>query len=164
MTPKTMGERAWYAYHCLPRGKNGKPPPRRPFEEAHGLHNGTLKRVFLGASPRAEMLDKVALALEVPIEWLLRGEGKAPKLSGVLPPISSLEREEDDGGLPIDQLVAKIQKGKHRTLAAVVEERRAAGPISEPALRALWAVGQQSPIDFDRTTWHFILKDLERSL
>ena len=78
----TFAERAWYAYHCLPRGRRGKPPsidsllgrPRRAM----------LTRLFRGerTDPRHATREILAEVLKVPPECLDYGKGDPPTLTG----------------------------------------------------------------------------------
>lgn len=157
----TMAERAWYAYHCLLR-EDGKPPKIRPFEEAHGIHNGTLKRVFLGRKPRADMLGKVAIALGVTMDYLVYGIGDPPKLTGPLPSIATLQKGQETPPDTLEMLVERAKVSRYPALGQALEERLRAGTLNDSAARSVWEWAQHSPIDFDKTTWHFVLRDFER--
>jgi hypothetical protein len=77
---KTIGDRAWYAFNCLPRERGGMPKVR-PLEEKFGLSNGALKKLFTGAVPRADKLPDHLRALRVSYEWLVEGVGERPRLT-----------------------------------------------------------------------------------
>jgi hypothetical protein len=79
---ETFAERVWYAYQCLPRGRDGKLPsidsllgrPRRAM----------LTRLFSGerSNSRPETRMILAEVLNVPLEWLDSGKGDPPRLTG----------------------------------------------------------------------------------
>jgi len=76
----TITQRAWLAWQCLPRGRNGKPPPIRRLEIAHGLSNAQLRKLILGTTirPSHDALLKMAAALKCDPVWLSTGEGQSP--------------------------------------------------------------------------------------
>lgn len=88
MTFATMGQRVWFAWHCLPRDDRGEPPTLRSLEVAHGLANGTLHKLTwdLLKRPGYERLTKVCEALGVTPEWLQTGRGPGPVASWPVPP------------------------------------------------------------------------------
>jgi transcriptional regulator with XRE-family HTH domain len=85
----TLADRAWYAYHCLPRDRNGKPPTFKELEAAEQLPYSTLSHVMSGrrSQQRHETFAKIARALRVTEAWL-RGEAAehGPTLTGEWPP------------------------------------------------------------------------------
>ena len=95
----TFADRAWYAYQCLPRGKNGKPPS---LLKAMGPEKSLLlARLFNGerSVPREETRALIAAALRVPRAWLDLADGEAPKLSAPYKPMvrDQKMREQDPG-------------------------------------------------------------------
>lgn len=84
----TFAARAWFAYHCLPRDQDGKPPASTALEAANGLNRGKLGKIFRDGAPQIPIktLRSAAAALGVAPEWLESGEGPPPTLSGPLPP------------------------------------------------------------------------------
>lgn len=88
MTSWSFADRAWHAYHCLPRTRRGKPPSYNSLEKAHGLSSGTLSRVMLGERAEFAMstVEAIARALQVSLDWLMEGKGEAPKPTGPVPP------------------------------------------------------------------------------
>jgi hypothetical protein len=78
-----MGERAWWAYQCLPRDAWGEPPPLRELERAHGLGNAALRKLIWDVTvrPGLAQLEKLAAALQVTPEWLQFGRGTMPLAS-----------------------------------------------------------------------------------
>ena len=84
----SLADRAWLAYHALPRTRRGKPPSYRSLEDAAGLSNGTISRVMLGEREDHGYETKLALAkvLQVPVTWLAEGVGEPPKPTGTVPP------------------------------------------------------------------------------
>jgi hypothetical protein len=85
----TLADRAWYAYHCLPRDRRGKLPSVRELERDHALAQATLAHIFTGrrALHRSDTAPKIAKALRASESWL-RGDAGArgPTLTGMLPP------------------------------------------------------------------------------
>ncbi len=77
---KTIADRVWYAWHCLPRKKNGRLPSRRSLEQQQGISPATLSKLMAGerVNVRVETIDKVAKALRVTPEWLMSGRGAGP--------------------------------------------------------------------------------------
>lgn len=82
----TIADRAWYAWHCLPRSKKGKPPSWKSLEKEYGVATTTFSKLFSGERKTVELetLPKMASALRVSEMWLYKGEGEVPKLSGPL--------------------------------------------------------------------------------
>ena len=83
----TFAERAWYAYLCLPRVKEGKPPP---IDQVMGRqHSRLLHKLFKGHcnDPRQKTRELVAEALRVPRPWLDLGTGACPRLTGPYRPM-----------------------------------------------------------------------------
>lgn len=90
MTPgDSLGDRVWWALHCLPRsGPRHQAPGRKELEKRHGLANGTMGSLIHGARTevRNETLTRLAAALQVSSEWLNEGKGAPPKLTGHIGP------------------------------------------------------------------------------
>jgi hypothetical protein len=88
MTSWSFADRAWHAYHCLPRTRRGKPPSYNSLEKNARLSSGTLSRVMLGEREEfaKSTLEALARALQVSLDWLVEGKGEAPKPSGPVPP------------------------------------------------------------------------------
>lgn len=100
----SLAERAWYAFHCLPRGsRTKKPTPPTVLEKAHGLPRGSLGLIFSGTrtEPRLATRAKLAEALQVTEDWLIRGTGTPPTLTGLLPPRPRAEVWETDEEKPV---------------------------------------------------------------
>lgn len=85
-----LGDRVWWALHCLPREKSGKAPSSRSVELASDppLANGTIAAILRGdrQDVTKETLGRLAAALRVEPEWLLLGKGKRPVLEGTIGP------------------------------------------------------------------------------
>ena len=77
-----LADRAWHAYHCLPRDKTGKLPSYRQIGRAHGLSPGVISRMMLGTRTKIwpQTLLKMAGALGCTVEFLTTGNGRAPRL------------------------------------------------------------------------------------
>jgi len=86
---KTLADRIWYAYHCLPRtGRMRKPPTRRSLEIKYGLSNGMLGRLLAGERqhPEPETLVALSKMFGVSLDWLMTGDGVAPVATEPVPP------------------------------------------------------------------------------
>lgn len=81
---ETLGDRAWFAWQCLPRDEQGLSPAPRALEQAHELPEGLLSAVFEGRRKSVTALAAVRLAraLCCDVGWLLEGVGTAPELTG----------------------------------------------------------------------------------
>lgn len=84
----TIAERAWFAWHCLPRNRRNKPPAIRKLELAHGLANAALRKVIYGqtARPAYDSVLKMAAALNCSPQWLVANEGPGPLASTFVEP------------------------------------------------------------------------------
>jgi len=83
----TFAERAWYAYLCLPRDKQGKPPP---LNQVIGKNRRTLlHNLFKGlrTDARQKTRELIAEALRVDRAWLDHGSGAGPRLTGPYRPM-----------------------------------------------------------------------------
>jgi hypothetical protein len=94
--PKSLADRAWYAWHCLPR-KGGRLPTRDALEERHKLPQGVLSKIMKGKrnTLREATLKRVAGALGAKPEWLGHGQGPAPVAEHLVPARPKSEREMD---------------------------------------------------------------------
>lgn len=81
-------DRAWLAWHSMPRGAKGKPPSWRSIELEHKLAEGTFSKLFKGhrTEQGMPMLARIARALHVDVVWLVHGIGDPPTPSGPVPP------------------------------------------------------------------------------
>lgn len=85
----TLADRAWYAYHCLPRSGAGKLPTFKELEVSVGIAYGTLSHVMKGrrSQHQHETFREMARALRVSEAWLHGDDGaRGPTLTGMLPP------------------------------------------------------------------------------
>ncbi len=122
----TLNDRVWYAWHCLPRGANGRPPPWKPFEKLHGIALATFQKLATEdrRSVDFETLVKLARALGVTTDWLSKGEGPAPTPTG---PVSS-RAERYALAQTLDATMAKVEAGG------------GVGPATEPTTQLQMAV------------------------
>jgi transcriptional regulator with XRE-family HTH domain len=84
----TIAQRAWFAWHCLPRTEKGQPPPIAQLERDHGLSHAQLRKLVMGLSkrPSYSTLTRAAQALACAPEWLGDNEGEPPRCSVFVPP------------------------------------------------------------------------------
>ena len=77
-----FGERAWYAYQCLPRQPNGDPPSMMAV--IGKVHRQKLSKIFRGevTDPEETTRKLVAEVLHVSRGWLDHGVGDPPALTG----------------------------------------------------------------------------------
>lgn len=104
---KTLADRVWYAYHCLPRtGRLRKPPSKRSLEIRYGLSNGMLGRLMAGERqhPEPETLVALAKMFGVTMEWLVTGEGTAPESREPVPPRVPYLLSDDEERDPSDAM------------------------------------------------------------
>jgi len=83
----TIAQRAWFAWHCLPRNDKGQPPSINQLERDHGFSHAALRKVIMGRAPRPgyTTLVKAAEALRCDAGWLGSNEGPAPVCSWPVP-------------------------------------------------------------------------------
>ena len=84
---RTINQRAWFAWQCLPRDEKGFPPKFRELERSVDLHNAQLRNLVMGVSkrPAPESLGKLARALAVSLEWLVAEIGPGPVATWPVP-------------------------------------------------------------------------------
>lgn len=85
---ETMGQRAWWAYQCLPKDPMGHAPKFRELERREELANNSLRRLIWGEAVRPGLvqLEKLARALNCDPEWLQFGRGQQPLARWPVPP------------------------------------------------------------------------------
>lgn len=91
----TIGQRAWFAWHCLPRNDKGQPPSISQLERDHGLSHAQLRKLVMGLSsrPSYSTLTRAAQALDCAPEWLADSEGTPPVCSVFVPPGPPLRKK-----------------------------------------------------------------------
>lgn len=84
--PATLNDRAWVAFHCLPKVK-GRRPSRATLEHQYELPRDILSDLFNDArsSVPTGVVARLAEALGVSEDWLREGKGPGPKVSGPVP-------------------------------------------------------------------------------
>lgn len=95
----TLPDRLWYAYHCLPRGADGKPPSYRALERDHDLSNGLLSRLMHGErlAIEHETWKRLHAAMRVAPPWLdYGGPNGPPPPKGLIPLRPGTERRYGD--------------------------------------------------------------------
>lgn len=87
-----FSDRAWLAWHSLPRDARGKPPSMSSVEQSvkPPLSNGTLQKIFNETKKgpgRPETQELLALALRADFDWLIRNKpgSTAPLPTGPVP-------------------------------------------------------------------------------
>ncbi len=91
-----LAQRIWFAWHCLPRGKDGTPPSWRSLEMSHQLPNGVFSKILAGSRQTVEAAtyQKLGRALRAPVLWLLTGDDPPDlKTTG---PFQALGSDEQD--------------------------------------------------------------------
>lgn len=155
----TVAERAWWAYHCLPRDKRGKPPAATRLESSVGLGRGTLGRLFSGERvPIPENLEKAATALEVTSAWLTFGEGVAPSLTGPLPPRPGTDVPAWQPPSPPPEVIVE-KPVRYENLRRVVTSMRGERP-DEFLDEVLVSAALYSPTDLPEMSWKAMLDGL----
>lgn len=84
-----IGDRVWYALHCLPRDEHGRAPPPTRFEKPEGeISRVTLSKLISGARQSVDppTLVKIGKALGVSVGFLADAEQPWPKPTGPIPP------------------------------------------------------------------------------
>lgn len=83
-----MGQRAWWAYQCLPKDRLGNAPKFRELERREKLANNSLRRLIWGEAVRPGLvqLEKLARALNCDPEWLQFGRGERPATKNYIQP------------------------------------------------------------------------------
>lgn len=94
---ETINDRVWYAWHCLPRDKRGKPPSWKGLEKKYAISQATFSRLASGERKTVDLetLPRLAEALGVGVLWLLKGDGDRPKLTGPYRPRAERYEEFD---------------------------------------------------------------------
>jgi transcriptional regulator with XRE-family HTH domain len=116
MMSESFADRAWYAYHCLPRTKRGKPPSYNSLEKAAGISSGTISRAMLGDREEfsKSTLEALARVLNVSIDWLVDGRGEKPPLTGPIPPrlpyLNTMNEFSDKVPFPKDRQAVEVAK------------------------------------------------------
>jgi hypothetical protein len=84
----SIAQRAWFAWHCLPRNEKGQPPSINHLERDHDLSHAQLRKLIMGKAPRPgyTTIVKAARALDCDPGWLGRNEGPRPVTSWLVPP------------------------------------------------------------------------------
>jgi len=108
----TLGDRVWYAIHCLPRRDEGQVPDMKSLELRAGISNGTIGKLVKGARtrPAAKTVSSLAAVLGVGVPWLLDGVGVSPTLTGPLPPRPGAEdldawQPDSDTGVFVREMI-----------------------------------------------------------
>jgi len=87
--PRSLADRVWYLYHCLPRDEHGSPPSFRELEKAAGLSASTMSRTVNGVRRHHghETFARIAKVLGVSPDLLRTGVGEWPAPTGNIPPV-----------------------------------------------------------------------------
>ena len=115
----TLAQRAWFAWHCLPRTEKGQPPSIRSLEGAYELSNAQLRKLIMGLSKRPSYgeLVKMAMALDCDPEWLQSGQGEGPRATTFIPEGPPLPKPKGsmpgrDDGLRANEIVLFERKAR----------------------------------------------------
>lgn len=84
----SVGERAWWAWQCLPRNDRDQPPTWRSLEKKYGMTNATIRRWIWDLNtenPTVKTAAVVATALRCTPEWLVDEEGPGPMTDRHIP-------------------------------------------------------------------------------
>ena len=84
----SIAQRAWFAWHCLPRNDRGQPPSLNVLEREFKFSHAQLRKIVMGRSPRPgyATIIRAAEALKCDAGWLGEGEGPPPVCSVFVPP------------------------------------------------------------------------------
>lgn len=94
----TFNDRVWFAWHCLPRSRSGRPPPYAKLERREDgtqrVAYATISKIMTGErkSVDPDTLFELAEIFHVTPAWLQKGDGPPPTPTGVVPPRSEHER------------------------------------------------------------------------
>lgn len=155
----TAADRAWLAYHCLPRDEKGRLPALTALEKTVKLGRGTLSRFFSGERiPTPKNLEKAAAALQVPSAWLAFGEGHAPRLTGPLPPRPGTTTHGWQVETPMPERWVD-KPVRYENLRRVVTSLRGTRP-DEFLDEVLVSAALHSPTDLPEASWMAMLDGL----
>jgi transcriptional regulator with XRE-family HTH domain len=168
----TLADRAWFAYHCLPRDPDGKPPAATALEERSQppISRGTLSKTFSGKRTKhtAEVMDRVAKVLHTTVDFLLKGEGEPPKLTGPLPPRpASFDPETWEPAQVPEAASSSYSPAAFPNLETELAARAhlAAGghgpPVPASGVAVLRRLAARQGEDFARRTWQAHMDELE---
>ncbi len=132
----SLADRVWFAYHCLPRQLNGAPLSFRSLEVAHGMPNGAIQKVAMGArkEPARASFRLLARALRVTEAWLEFGGDGGPAPT-VIPPRPGEEwqlHRELEGW---DEAVAEAKADKRQIIPPEAFRAGAVWPVIRPCDR-----------------------------
>lgn len=143
----TLAQRVWFAWHCLPRGKDMAPPSWRRLEMAEQLPNGVFSKILSGhrQTVEAQTFRKLARALQVPFLWLLSGE-EPPDLqtTGPFTVLGATERDPEELDRRVRSYLRRcgfdedrIEQASHLLLATPEEHRTPFGTMTNAAATEL---------------------------
>ncbi len=154
---KTLGDRVWWAWNCLPRRADGKPDDYLSIEREHGISNGTISQLIKGdrVDVRGATLAKLSAALRVSPAWLLERHGPDPRLTGE--PIGR-ETERKALGLSGSGEMAKVNLTNLSRALIFLE-----GEVSDEVARAVMTEADGREDDRTPREWVAIIEDKERA-
>lgn len=137
-------ERAWLAWHSMPRQANGKPPSWRSIELEHNLAEGTFSKMFKGHRREhgLAMYERLARALRTEVLWLVHGVGTPPTASGPVPP-----RDEPVERSSVERVLTVFRHGLLRAGVPLPAVRAAVGAAGENLHAFGVAQGPELPED-----------------
>jgi hypothetical protein len=144
-----FAERAWLAWHSLPRDENGKPPTRRSLEVNYGLSQAVVSRLFGGyiKTVEAQTLIKLARALHVDPTWLATGVAKAPTPTG---PMVPLPGSYDPASFIPEPTIEFDDRYPNRATAAGIARR---GGVAPDAIESVLADELMADVDPPELWW-----------
>jgi hypothetical protein len=125
---QSLGQRAWYAYWCLPRDAKLQPPGYRELERAHKLTNARLQKLVTGQLKRPSYgeLIKMAAALKCEPAWLESGAGEAPHAQYPIPPFPEPKKKKQSAAGLTESVKAAFERdAKKIERSAPARSRRA---------------------------------------
>lgn len=149
----TLAERAWYAYHALPRDFRGNPPSYRSLEQEHGLPQATFAKLFGGhkKSVGSANLPRLCRALGVNVAWLTESVGDPPELTGPIQPLRFDASAWTAASAPASGIAASSDPYPRRTAAADIA--REDGVSEEAVLSVLKEPVAERDADRSRLWW-----------
>jgi hypothetical protein len=165
----SLGDRAWWAYHCLPRDEYGSPPPTTALEQRADLSRGLIGKLHNGKqqSVESDIGERLAGVLGTTYDFLIRGLGDWPAPTGPMGPriikynrgqrldkpvfhtVKPDVQNTAAGAMDPEESKGEITPEMQELAAAQLKVRRPDLPMTEivPAVKALAALRHQQPLE-----------------